>query len=231
MSERVSDTISLVMPLRNGERFVAQALDSVMAQTRPPDEILVVEGGSTDRSREVASSYDAVTLVDQQGDGIANAWNEGIQQSTGSLIAFLDSDDLWAPQKLEIQLAALEGRHDAAGILGVVHHFQEPGYELQPNMRPELIGSSQIAQMPSVMLVRRETFDRVGLFDEELQIAADIDWYARFKDMGLTWIELDELVLEKRYHDTNLSVTAARQNNAEMTRLLRRSIERQRGRE
>ena len=227
----MSETISVVIPLKNGERFVTEALESVMGQTRQPDEVLVVEGGSSDRSRELAASFEGVTVLDQPGTGIGNAWNHGIRESTGSLLAFLDSDDRWTPGKLEAQEAALEGRPELAGMLGIVRHFQEPGYELQPNMRPGLIGSEQIAQMPSTMLVRRETFDRVGLFDETYLIAGDIDWYARFKDLGLRWGEIEELVLEKRYHDSNLSVSAAQLNNVEMARLLRRSIERQRGEE
>jgi glycosyltransferase involved in cell wall biosynthesis len=225
----MSSTVSLVMPLKDGERFLAEALESVIAQSRPPDEILVVEGGSRDRSREIASSFEQVTLLDQPGSGITNAWNHGVRQSTGSLIAFLDSDDRWLPGKLEAQVAMLERRPELPGVIGLVRHFQEPGYEPRPAMRLDLLEGEYMAQMPSALLVRRETFDRVGLFDEDYRIAADIDWFARFKDLGLEWGELDQLVLEKRYHDTNLSVSEARRNNHEMARLLRRSIERQRG--
>lgn len=226
----MSETISIVMPLLDGERFLAESIESILAQTRAPDEIVVVDGGSRDRSREIASSYDAVTLLDQPGKGIADAWNHGIRTSTGSLIGFLDSDDLYMPGKLEAQERVFAERPELDGVLGLVHHFQEPGYEQRPGVRDEWISDkTYMAQMPSVMLVRRETFDRVGVFDDGYTIAADIDWYARFTDLGCVWGELDELVLEKRYHDTNLSVDQARLSSMEIARAMRRSIERKRG--
>ena len=80
-------TISVIVPVKDGELYLAQALESIIGQTRPPEELIVVDGGSTDRSAEIAESYDEVTLIRQSGEGQAQAWNQGLDESSGDLIA------------------------------------------------------------------------------------------------------------------------------------------------
>jgi glycosyltransferase involved in cell wall biosynthesis len=101
-------SVSAVVVVRNGERFLALALGSILSQTRPPDEILVIDGASTDATAEIVRSFAAVTLLQQPGTGLANARNAGIATAAGELIAFLDYDDLWQPRKIEVQAGRLE---------------------------------------------------------------------------------------------------------------------------
>src|SRR4051812_2876154 len=103
--------LSVIVPVRNGERFLTEALDSVLAQSRKPDElVIVVDPGSTDRSLEIARACSMATVVEQQGSGIAAAWNQGISQARGELLAFLSADDRWTPDKLERQLSVLQAQ-------------------------------------------------------------------------------------------------------------------------
>jgi glycosyltransferase involved in cell wall biosynthesis len=98
-------TVSVVIPAYNAEAYLREALDSVFAQTRPPDEVVVVDDGSTDRTSEVAASYgDRVRLLRQPNRGEAAARNAGVLAARGALIAFLDADDTWLPRYLESQL-------------------------------------------------------------------------------------------------------------------------------
>ena len=223
-------TISLVMALLDGERFVAQALDSVMAQTRRPDEIVVVDGGSTDRSPEIAASYDGVRVIAQRDrtGGFAGAWDEGIAVTTGDAFALLDSDDVWAPGKLERQAALLAGDPGLGYVIGLVRHFLEPGYELPEAVRPEILDVDRIALMPGAALVRRSAYERVGPWATGYTIAADIDWFARAKDILGPPGVVHERVISKRVHDSNVSVVRAQSLNREILSLLRASVERRR---
>src|ERR1700722_11062092 len=104
-------TVSCVIPVFNGERFLAEAIESVLAQSYETSEIIVVDDGSTDGTKTVAARFDQrVAYVEQSNAGPASARNHGIQRASGDFIAFLDSDDLWHPEKTAIQLA-----HFAAG--------------------------------------------------------------------------------------------------------------------
>lgn len=97
-------TISAIVVVQNGERYLSSAIESIIDQTHQPDEIIVVDGYSKDNTAEVAKSYLQVSYIRQHGTGLANARNTGIEYARGELIAFLDHDDYWLPDKLKVQL-------------------------------------------------------------------------------------------------------------------------------
>jgi glycosyltransferase involved in cell wall biosynthesis len=220
--------VSVVIPVKNGARFMREAIDSVLAQRYPRLELLIVDGGSTDGSIEIARSYEQATLLPQRGDGLGGAWNEGIEASSGELVALLDSDDRWLPGKLEAQVAMLRADPRLGGAIGRVRHFLEPGYSPPPGFQVELLDADYVAPMPGALLARRSVFDAVGLFDTSYDIAIDVDWFARVKDAGIQLGVVQAVVIEKRVHDTNLSLSDVRHNNQELLRVLRDSVARQR---
>jgi glycosyltransferase involved in cell wall biosynthesis len=104
MSTTTPNTITAIIPVHNGERHLAEAIQSVLAQTLPPGEIIVVDDGSTDASAAIAQSFGApVRVLAQPNLGPAAARNLGLAHATGDLLAFLDADDLWTPNKLARQ--------------------------------------------------------------------------------------------------------------------------------
>lgn len=224
--------VSVVMAVKNAERFLPEALDSVVAQAVDDIEILVIDGHSTDASVAIASRYPRVRVFAQAGSGFAGAWNEGIAAAQGEWVAFLDSDDRWTPGKLERQLQALRARPDAAAAVGHVRFFLGTGQKVPFGFRPELLEGSHVAFMPGALLARRSLFARVGAFGTQWGVASDIDWFARVKDLGCEVLVLSDVVIEKRVHDSNLSYTAARGRlvRDEVMLLLRDSIRRQRER-
>jgi len=219
--------VSVILPVLNGSQFLSTAIESVLRQSLPPGELLVVDGGSTDGSRAIAASYSGVKLLSQSGTGLANAWNQGIRAATGTLIAFIESDDYWAVDKLERQCSCMNDRPHLDYVIGRVRFFLEAGHAVPPGFKAGLLEGDQIGRIPGTLMVRRGVFDHVGLFDESLSIAADVDWFARCKDAGVRWELLDHVFLNKRVHDENLSNNAG-ENTRQLLSVLRRSVERQR---
>jgi glycosyltransferase involved in cell wall biosynthesis len=223
--------VSVILPVKNGEQFLAEAIESILEQSHPPQELIVVDGGSTDRSAEIARSFEAVAVLDQSGEGLSQAWNQGVEASSGDLIAFLDSDDHWLPGKAEAQVRLLEERPDLAGAIGRAKFVLAPGMPPPPGFRRELLDGEHLAPMPGTLLVRREVFDRVGYFDEAYRVAMDVDWFARVKDAGLELGAVPDVVLIKRFHPSNLSHSEPDAYRREMVRAMRDSAARQRAAE
>jgi glycosyltransferase involved in cell wall biosynthesis len=203
--------VSVVMAVRDGERYLAEALTSVHAQTVAPLEILLVDGDSTDATREIAAAAGA-RVLSQRGDTLADAYNTGIEASRGDVVAFLSHDDLWMPRKLELQLSRLA---DAEAFLD-----GEP----PPGFRPELLRHARPVRIMEALAARRSLFDRVGGLRAEVSPADDVDWFARVQDAGVEVAVLPHTLLRKRVH----AGSTAHTQPAPLTQLLRASIERRR---
>jgi glycosyltransferase involved in cell wall biosynthesis len=217
-------SVSVVIPVKNGEPWVAEAIESVLAQGRPELEVIIVDGNSTDGSAETAASYDGVRVLKQKGTGLTGAWNQGIEAATGELIAFLDSDDRWLPGKLDSQLRLLDETPELDAAIGRARFFLEPGQEPGPGFRPGLLDRDYVARMPGTLIARRRVFERIGVFDESYKLAADVDWFARFQDAGLQMAVVQEVVTEKRVHAGNLSTSDLGLMHTEIIGVLRDSI-------
>ena len=120
--------VSVVSAVRNGERYLSEALESVMGQTLPPDEVLVIDDGSTDATADIARSCGA-RVMPSRGRGVSDARNTGIAECRCDLIAFIDHDDVWEPHKLERQVAHLETHPEVGYVLCWLRVVIEPGFE------------------------------------------------------------------------------------------------------
>jgi glycosyltransferase involved in cell wall biosynthesis len=220
--------VSVIIPVKDRESYLAEAIASVLAQGYPDLELIVVDGNSTDRSPEIARSFSEVTFVEQEGTGIAKAWNQAIELSSGDLIAFLDCDDRWVAGKLDAQVETLEREPDAAAAIGLVRFFVSPGEAPPPGLRRNLLEGEHVAHIPGALIVRREIFDRVGVFDPTYELVLDLDWFARLKDAGFELARVPQVVLEKRVHPGNLSHSHPDLYHREMLRAMRESAARQR---
>ena len=223
-------SVAVVIAVKNGEAYLAEALDSVCAQTRPASEILVVDGHSTDGSREIASRYPDTQVLLQTNQGFAGAWNEGIRACRSEYVAILDSDDRWAPHKLAAQVAALEAAPEQGYVLAHTRFFRAPGVPRPPGFDRVDLEREHAAPFPSVMLARRSLFDEVGLFEEEWAISSDIEWFRRVADAGVRHEVLPDVLLWRRIHEANLSYQPPdpRAFPRELLTILKRSLDRRR---
>lgn len=188
-------TISVVMPVYNGAAHIGRAIDSVLAQTRPADEILVVDDGSTDTTADIARTYgDKVRLIVQPNAGAAAARNTGINAATGDWIAFLDADDEWLPHRLAAQTDILKQHPELVWVTGNAILCSCSENRQAPDVPPEkvrqqlsdnvllndfLIGYRKgIRGNTDTKLIRRDVLLEAGLFDPALKIAEDIElWW------------------------------------------------------
>jgi glycosyltransferase involved in cell wall biosynthesis len=194
--------VSVIVPLFNGRRYIRGAIESILAQTLPPREIVVVDDGSSDGGADLLAGYSGLTVITQANAGEAAARNRGIRESTQPFIAFLDQDDLWLPDKLQLQLAAFEQEPAREAVFGRHRLFLEEG---TPWNRPDLMDRPLSARLPGALLVRRSLFARIGLFDESMALGSDVDWTWRANDGGVAFHAMKEEVLRRRIHAANAS--------------------------
>lgn len=223
-----TDSVSVIVIVKNGARFLADALHSIQRQTAPPVEILVVDGGSTDRTAAIAKSFAGVRYLRQLDSGIANAYNFGIAQAQGEFLAFLSHDDLWTPDKLAVQVDCLRAHPECQYAVCHIHPFLEPGDVPPPRFRAELLGQEPVAYIMETLVVRRAVFDQIGGFDAALRTAEDVDWFARVFDHGITGHACEQVLVHKRIHQDNSSLTD-RESNRWILSALRQSVLRRRG--
>ena len=204
MTEASAPSVSCVIPVWNGEAYLAAALDSIVAQSRPPHEIIVVDDGSTDGSAAAAERHAGrVRVVRQPHRGIAAARNCGIAQAGGDWIALLDADDLWSETKLARQIEAIAARPGAGCCFTLIETFAEPG---SGAVVPRGLQSDRVGRIASTFLGARWALDRVGPMDETAAIRAEPAWFARFDDLGIESVVVPERLAHRRLHGANSSL-------------------------
>lgn len=196
--DRRGDRVAVVIPVYNAEPWIKQTLDSVLSQSFQNVHIIVVDDGSTDRSREIieaarTSSSRKFTLIQQKNQGVSSARNAGIRAATEDLIAFLDADDLWHPQKLELQLDHLRRNPNQIGVGCWYALVSEAADHILSVVKFDWSTSSlknwltfrgSGALVSSTLLVRRAAVADAGMFDENLGTAADLAFALRLHRIG-----------------------------------------------
>ena len=223
-----SPLVSCILPVKNEERLLAAAIDNVLAQDYEPLELIVVDDHSDDRTGEIARNVDGVRYVLTDGNGLGSAWNTGVKVANGSLITFQAADDRWTPGKLGIQTQYLLEHPEIDYCIGKTRYSIEPGKTPQAGFRRELLDEDVQLILMEASMVRRTAFDRVGYFDKTITTAQEVDWCARANDAGLRLGRIDELVLFKSIHESNMTFdpALARENNQNLMSILRDSVQR-----
>ncbi len=200
-------TVTCVIPAYNAERYVDRALTSVIEQSRPPDEIIVVDDGSTDGTAAVLAAYGSrLRVVRQTNSGPAAARNRGIEMAAGDLICFQDADDEWDRDKLAKQLALL----DASPNVGIcITHLRNVwAQHLEAERRglaEHLFANDPPGYVFQTSLIRRSVFEHAGMLDETLRRAEDIEWFARARDAGVALAIVPEVLVYRHLHGQNIS--------------------------
>jgi glycosyltransferase involved in cell wall biosynthesis len=220
--------VSVVMPVYNGERYLVEAVESVLAQSYRPLELILVDDGSTDGSADLARRFGtALRYQCQANAGQSAARNLGIQLARGPLLAFLDDDDYWSTDKLALQVAALASDPSLEAVFGHVRQFVSPDLDPEAAGRVRYHAEVMPGQVPGTMLIRREAFDRVGPFDPQWRVGEFVHWYARATEAGLRTVLLPDIVLHRRLHDDNAGIQN-RAQSVQYVRILKAALDRRR---
>lgn len=205
----MSETVSVILPVFNGARFIAAAIESVLGQPQQL-ELIVVDDGSTDDTAAIAQCY-PVRYLYQSNQGPQHARNRGIAEASGDIIAFCDADDMWAADKLLCQLPLLN-RADV-----IIGYSQIMGTDAAPFLLPSL----------NCALFRKQLFADVGGLDPTLPYSDDLDWYMRAREAGVAILLHKDVVLYHRRHANNLTNDIARRDYFHLM-MLKKSLDRRR---
>lgn len=223
--------VSVVIAAYNSERFIADALESVLTEVSVDDEIIVVDDGSIDGTADIVRRYPEARLIQQGNAGPAAARNTAIRSSSAAYIAAIDHDDLWPAGRLDRMVAALEANPEAGYVAGRQRFMVTPGAPLPywlKSTEPEELGRFQNERGTGLIMIRRSAFDRVGFFDESMTRGGeDIDWVFRCAEAGYSEVEIDAEVLIRRLHGGNITANEDDMKRA-MFAILRKRAQRRR---
>jgi hypothetical protein len=197
--------VSVIVPVYNGEEFIREAIENIIVQNYPPIEIIVVDDGSTDRTGEIIKQIPKdIRYFYQENEGPASARNRGIREASGELIAFLDVDDTWPENNLNILVEHLLKKPDIQVVRGYAQLIEISPITGDHNF----IGSPKesFADYIGAALYRKSVFRVVGLFNQELTCGEDTDWFKRASVRNIPIERIEEVTLHVRRHGSNMTL-------------------------
>ena len=195
--------ISCVIPVYNGERHLGEAIESVLHQTEPALEIIVVDDGSTDRSAEVVRSFgQRIRYEWRDHRGVSAARNSGIRMAKGELVCQLDADDVFVDCKLEVQAERFRMRPGLEFCAALTENFWSP--ELPEDERDhQSVMTEAWPRHLSTWLFRKPLFERTGGFDEDMRLSQDVDWLLRATIGEAVCETVPRILSRRRLHHLN----------------------------
>jgi glycosyltransferase involved in cell wall biosynthesis len=222
--------ISCIVPVYNGERYLGEALDSILAQGYRPLEVIVADDGSTDGTAAVVDGYgDLVRYLFQPNSGPAAAQNLGLSAIQGHFVAFLAADDLWHPDKLTRQMARFQARPELDLCVAHLQNFWVPELvEESERFRNHRLAQPLPGYSSVTLLARSRLFNTVGKFNAELQHGNDLEWFLRAAEHGAVMELLPDVLVQRRLHRANRSRRLASDSRNEFLQILKTSLDRRR---
>ncbi len=192
--------LSIIVPVYNSELFIKETIDKIYLQNYPKIELIIIDDGSTDKTAEIIqTNFPNVKYYFQENKGHASAKNKGLELSNGEYIIFLDSDDFWEENSLFILSEFLLKNPDTLIVEGKIREFSTQNNEIQ------FITEGYYMSSFGTCMFRKDVFDTVGLFDERLICATDIDWFIRAWENNIEKSRVDHIILNYRKHANSLT--------------------------
>ncbi|HEX4507145.1 MAG TPA: glycosyltransferase family A protein [Alphaproteobacteria bacterium] len=222
--------ISVLIACYNAEAYVAEAIRSVLNQTAPAHEVIVIDDGSTDGTADVLADFAGrIRVLSQSNHGVAAALNAGLANATGEAIAFLDADDMWTHGKLALQQARLSAAPELDAVFAHMESFISPELAATMPPLPAEDAAGRPAPIKGTMLIRRTALDRLGHFDPARRHADFVAWYAKATTQGFSWEMLDAVVYRRRVHASNMGRHARSSQHADYLTVFKELMDRRRG--
>jgi glycosyltransferase involved in cell wall biosynthesis len=219
--------VSVIVPVYNGSEFLLEAITSIQGQTYRPLEIIVVDDGSTDSTPQlIAALGSEIRSIRQDNAGPSAARNAGLRLVHGEVIAFLDADDLWPPDKLSTQVQYLRDHPHIDMVMGGIQPVELPG-AIHRDFRFDIQQEAPVSVNLGGALFRSSVFDRVGMFDESMLYSEDVDLFMRIREQGVPLAILDTVTLYYRLHAHNMTNKTAAMDSY-LLRAFKKSLDRRR---
>lgn len=199
--------VSVLIPTYNCGRYLAEAIDSVLAQTFSDYEIIVVDDGSTDNTAQVVAQYPEVKYIQREHCGVSATRNAAIAAATGEIVVFLDADDFWTSDKLEKQVDYLEENPDCMLVFTKAENFYQDK-QVEQGSRQEQLFNASLERCIITCAIRRSVFEKHGVFRTDYPHGEDTQFMFRLSISGLSLDHcLPEVLYKRRVHDNNISLT------------------------
>jgi glycosyltransferase involved in cell wall biosynthesis len=197
--------VSIIMAVYNGEKYINEAILSLLNQTYPPTELIIIDDGSTDDTPNILRNFkNQFAIITQSNQGQPAAQNLGIQLAKGKYIGFLDSDDVYASHKISTQVEFLEQHPQIDMIYGYVKQFISPELPEHIKQTKHCPQQAEPGYIAIGGLFKKECFEITGLFDTQWRVGYFIDWYMRAKEQQLKEHLINDIIAKRRIHDNNL---------------------------
>jgi glycosyltransferase involved in cell wall biosynthesis len=227
MTTDQSPLVSVIVPLYNGAAFLTEAIESIWQQTYHPVEIIIVDDGSTDSGPQIIKDFgNRVQSIRQNNSGPAAARNVGLQMAHGEIIAFLDADDLWPPDKLSIQMQCLVDNPHIEMVMGQIQVIELPDATRREH-RFNIDQETAVNLHLGGALFKASVFDKVGLFDESMRYSEDVDLFMRIREHNIPIAIVENVTLHYRLHEHNMTHNLA-EVDRHLLRAFKKSLERRR---
>jgi glycosyltransferase involved in cell wall biosynthesis len=217
--------MSVIIPVRDGAKFIGEALQSIYEQTCQPEEVIVIDDGSTDDTPAEVRRFAEVRYIRQPALGDLHAKNHGVRAAGKPYLAFLDADDLWPPRRNEIQVGAFAEDPRLDFVYGLVIQFAGSPAEAVIQS-----GDATPARLFGSVTIRRDSLSKVGPFATDWRVGGLVEWWTRVADVGLRGKCVPELALLRRIHDSNLGRTV-KEPMRDYLSVLHAVVNRRRGRQ
>ncbi|MCO6449352.1 MAG: glycosyltransferase [Caldilineales bacterium] len=223
--------ISILLPVKNAARHLAESLSSIAAQDYPDYELIIIYADSQDETEAIIHAHPWAQMIHQSGPaGLAAARNEGLARAKGDLIAFMAADDLWPSYKLQRQAEHFRMQPGLEISVPKLRFFIDNSGPLPPGFRDRFLASDHAGVLPEAMMVKRTVFDKVGCYKTDYATADDVDWLMRAKEANIEFGYIDDVLLMRRIHDGSISHSPDQfaENRKSVVRLLHASLQRRR---
>lgn len=227
-----SNLVSVIIPVFNAEKYVPEAVESVLSQTYKHIELICINDQSTDHSLFILESFgNKIILINNEYNcGTAESRNKGIRIARGQYLAFIDNDDIWESNKLEVQINQLRTNPELDIMSCHMQCFVSPDISEEIKKNRHCPPDPIEGYIPSTIVIKRASFEKVGYFEPRWKNGESVAWMFKAKDTGLKFGMVDDVLVKRRIHETNKSVLDPATSKSEYLRIVKESLDRRRNR-
>ncbi len=217
--------VSVIIPVYNGEKYITQAINSVLSQDYDPIELIVIDDGSIDDTKNQVMKFgNQIRYFYQRNCGQSIALNLGLDHTKGDYISFLDSDDYWTKHKLKNQIEIFKKDPDLDMVYGFIQQFISEDLSLEEQKSKACPTDPQPGFHRSTLVAKKQSIFKVGYFSEQYEFGEFIDWHRRAMDIGLKFFMDHSVSTFRRIHNENLGLKKYSKRN-DIVKVLKHALD------